>query len=740
MAKGPAVVIIARHGARLDAADKTWHLTSPTPYDPPLTYGGWSQAKSLGLRIASILHEREKEAEGERRLNSVNADLAHLDFSSLDAGKGNKNALANGLPAPKRRHKIVIHSSPFLRCIQTSTAIAAGISQFQPPSAPNLRVPHPIADRMGLKSHSPLSRTYSNPSPAVQPVVHQSVADPKLEVFQKKHVGPEKILLRIDAFLGEWLSPDYYEDITPPPNSTMMVASAKADLLRRGEYIEVQQVAPAALQGHFPGGWVKGNASPAINGRKMNQDTSSPTLGSLAQVLPHRERSSSQGSASSLSSRGSHKGTSTLTTAHKVPEHIYDPPVPAYAVSPADPIPRGYTAHARDACIDVDFQWDSMRAPQGWGDGGEYGDEWSTMHKRFRKGIGGMMTWYKDHGFVGPQEKIRGFTYRENGHALFHHASEPGPSVDSRNTDTVDDDEDLVVIMVTHGAGCNALLGAITNQPVLLDVGVASLSMAVRREEPRKPSVSSPPLRRPSVIDIGMSNEYEMKMMASTDHLRPGVDPSRSPLPQSAQSPAGVSSPSLEYRRRFTSSVASNSPVESPFTIGQPWANVNSSLGSIRRSSTSGSSSKFYTNNSSGSASPSLGLWSSLKASTLQESSDGRQSPGHDMVLNFAEHKSAKTPNGNDNGTKVSKSGPASNGEIKADEKHDEDDDLGPLPKVPTRGTTQGAAASPLWKPKGSNSPGGLWGPPRFDDINERDKGHKRRWTVTEADASLAGV
>ena len=35
-----------------------------------------------------------------------------------------------------------------------------------------------------------------------------------------------------------------------------------------------------------------------------------------------------------------------------------------------------------------------------------------------------------------------------------------------------DEDEDLVVIMVTHGAGSNALIGALTNQPVLLDVGI----------------------------------------------------------------------------------------------------------------------------------------------------------------------------------------------------------------------------------------------------------------------------
>lgn len=28
---------------RLDAADQSWHLSTPAPYDPPLTYGGMWQ-------------------------------------------------------------------------------------------------------------------------------------------------------------------------------------------------------------------------------------------------------------------------------------------------------------------------------------------------------------------------------------------------------------------------------------------------------------------------------------------------------------------------------------------------------------------------------------------------------------------------------------------------------------------------------------------------------------------------
>ncbi|PSN61007.1 hypothetical protein BS50DRAFT_162302 [Corynespora cassiicola Philippines] len=686
MAKGPEVVVVARHGARLDASDKTWHLTSPTPYDPPLTYGGWAQGKALGLRIASLLHSRDNElADGLR--NGPNADLAHLEFSTLDSSK------------TKRRRKIVIHTSPFLRCIQTSTAIAAGLSQYQPPATPNIKLSHPAKERNGVLG----------------------LADPKLEVFPKPHVGPDKILLRIDAFLGEWLSPDYFEDITPPPNSTMMVAGAKADLLRRGEYIEVQPTVHSS-KGHFPGGWAKSSVSSAAPSRKNTDDGNFPTMGSLASVLPLRERSSSQGSAASLGSRASHKGAS-IATAHKVPSHIYDPPVPSYAVSPSDPIPRGYIAHARDACIDVDFQWDSMRAPQEWGDGGEYGDEWSTMHKRFRRGLAGMMTWYKEHGTTPPKDQYPGFTFREH----VAPSSSKSPPTGSAESAVDDDDEELVLILVTHGAGCNALLGAITNQPVLLDVGLAALSMAVRRDVPRKPSVSSMHQRRASVVDAGMSDCYDMKLLASVDHLRPGVDPSKPPAPAS---PAVTASPSLEYRRRFTSTGGTNSPIDSPFSLGDPYRGLNSSLGSMRRSSTSKSSSRDMSNNISGSASPMTGLWSSLRAPTPDISSDGRRSPGADMVLNFREQQPKPAPTLNTNVPPAEETAPTTNGSSKTHEEKEQHDQVPPLPIG--LGRTQSQSARGLWSPQTQAAANGLWGPPKMDDVYEHDRGPKRRWTVTE--------
>jgi hypothetical protein len=134
-------------------------------------------------------------------------------------------------------------------------------------TATKVKIPKPGKERNGLPGSSALAKPPLSASPAVQPVRWMKLtADPNLELSSRQRVGPPKILLRIDAFLGEWLSPDYFDQITPPPNSTMMVAGAKADLLRRGDYVEAPPTKPQS-KGHFPGGW-KNNAASAIAGRK----------------------------------------------------------------------------------------------------------------------------------------------------------------------------------------------------------------------------------------------------------------------------------------------------------------------------------------------------------------------------------------------------------------------------------------------------------------------------------------
>ena len=68
---------VVRHGERIDAVEKGWKKTAARPHDPPLTPTGFEQAAATGRAL--------------------------------------------------RDHRLdAIYTSPFLRCVQTATAIAEG--------------------------------------------------------------------------------------------------------------------------------------------------------------------------------------------------------------------------------------------------------------------------------------------------------------------------------------------------------------------------------------------------------------------------------------------------------------------------------------------------------------------------------------------------------------------------------------------------------------------------------------
>jgi len=456
----------------------------------------------------------------------------------------------------KRTHKIVIHSSPFVRCVQTSIAIGAGIGQLKG------RVPS-VAKHHAMHSGSPHIHALENspglaaipepaedlppvpllPEPSPIPSVPESAKPPTSTPSRPYQPKKYRIAeLRLDAFLGEWLSPDYFENITPPPGSVMMVASAKAELLRPGEAIEGANL-DGKTHGNFPGGWSV-DWSPASSADESEEKTGLANMAALGHSLPNRTRSSTHGSdspGSSYSTRRQIRLNTSPVTFNPNSDLSYVPPTPTYAISSSDPIPVGYVAHARDACIDVSYQWDSMRAPLCWGNGGEYGEEWSSMHRRFRNGLSKNIEWYEKHG-----------TAVKKAAETFVDLAE-------------EEDTDTVLILVTHGAGCNALLGALTNQPVLLDVGMASLTMAVRKEgcksaaERRRESEDAPSNTNPASarrnsrrasINLGIAEDYEMEYTASIEHLRAGSNP----LTGSALSPrTGPTNSNSPYRRPATS-------------------------------------------------------------------------------------------------------------------------------------------------------------------------------------------
>ncbi|KAI5310080.1 hypothetical protein KEM55_001807 [Ascosphaera atra] len=433
-----------QHASRLDSVDKHWHLTSPTPYDPPLTYGGWTQARALGSRIAGLLNILEQDFESHKRGSS------ETSTASNDGVKG----------CPRRR-RITIHTSPFLRCLQTAIAIAAGINQEVKPlrhaSLPDDRIPYAVrpasATAASASSRPPLS---PNLHPIPEPEHHPQDA-PQTNTPQPHQLpGISKCKLKVDSFLGEWLCHEYFEEngVTPPPDSALMLAGAKAELMRHDEQLETGWSAFAG-NSHHP--------------QHQHQSTLQANV-----PLAHRDRSATTSSTHPHISLLPQQACSSAEQTSPPPPLYYIPPTPTYAISFGSLIPPGYVAHARDACVDVDHAWDSMRAPLYWGNGGEYGEEWSRMHDRFGKGLRRLVGWYES-GMRDEEE--RGETAMKR-RRQSKEAIEEGKEGGEGEEEEVDD----VVILVSHGAGCNALLGELTGEPVLTDIPLTSLSMAVRKD------------------------------------------------------------------------------------------------------------------------------------------------------------------------------------------------------------------------------------------------------------------
>jgi broad specificity phosphatase PhoE len=425
--------------------DQDWHLHSPTPYDSPLSYGGWIQTKALGHRIATLL--------------------------TLDR--------YNKPHEPLKPKKIVIQCSPFLRCIQTAIGISAGIGQ----AVPEYYSPHTTSktSKHSRKSSRARERLKDlTKSPALDAVAEE------LTHFQML----EKPILRIDACLGEWLTPNYFDHITPPPDSPFMILSAKAELLTEDDidpYSSTHTISDS-----------NGSQLDSHDEDIPHIDLSSGRT-SLAQALS-RHRASSQSRLQNHNHNSAHSHPPPSPSTASAFLHcggFYHPPVPTYPVAPKEPIPKGYVSHARNACMAVDMQWDSMREPQEWGDGGQLGEEWSSLHRRFRKGLISILNWYSQHTpkIEPPQPET------------------PQPAEDEY-------DHELVVILVTHSSGANALISALSNQPVLMDIGQASLTVAARRTWAKQTYSNG------TFQEEDISINYAVQIRASIEHLRTDAGPS----------------------------------------------------------------------------------------------------------------------------------------------------------------------------------------------------------------------
>jgi broad specificity phosphatase PhoE len=487
----------------------------------------------------------------------INNELYNLDRQAKASGENKEDS---GQEHPRKKRKIIIHSSPYLRCVQTSIAIAAGI---QHPQNHNRPQPQRLRSRQ-LSSLSPTDEAPEHDPDA------KDVDRSFLERFASKgkehtnRIGYDTCILRIDAFLGEWQSANYFGEASYPPPSAILVSQAKMALKKPQEEIKGADLSTSNFN------------VPDIEAmeEKENEPTSVPAhektglraMAAAGHSFSKRPRNISFGTELA-------NGARILNRALQRPIG-YSPPVPTYAIGSSDNIPSGFAAHARDACIEFDADWNSQGEPLDWGDGGPNDEEWGKMHRRFRNGLQKLIAYYEN-------------------------------QADSANGD----DEDLVVILVSHQAGCNALIRLLTGAPALIDVGLSSLSMAVRNDNEHSAPEPSSPTRRRGSIDLSISEYYDMRIIASTEHLRAGSNP------------LGLNSPRLGKSPAFASRRAVGADSPDGFTLGEPMAPRGSGSMMPARSSSQMSCAADVI----GSSEPPTGLWRRGSRYSRDETADSSE-------------------------------------------------------------------------------------------------------------------
>lgn len=574
---------------------------------------------------------------------------------------------------------MVIHSSPFLRCIQTSIGISSGLAQASPES-----------------SLHPSDLLISVPTPA-----------------GKTKNNFRSSILRLDSFLGEWLCDEYFENITPPPSSSLMLGTAKADLLKREDYSVYTDFSPAPQPSRKTSLW---SGSPDRTPSLAAGAESTFVTSSMSAALPGQPGD----------------------------KNSYGAPRPTYAVSSGGKIPDGFVAHARDECLAVDYQWDSTRPPLEFGDNGTLGEEWTSMHKRFRGGLKKMLNWYAN---AESPERILSMA--------------PSRGVDElQETPAEDEEVETVIIVVSHGAGCNALIGAITHQPVLMDVGIASITMASRKtdadygllrdaEKARDPGAA--PL-------VPVDKLYDIKLSASTEHLR---STGSTPVSSRSSSTANVKSGGNHGARGRTPAPTSSLGLSlGPFTYSDPLSmaasrstSANAAMTGASERRDSGSSKagpkqpavssigvlSSLDNNSGAtngtvpgsSGPPSLGLWAPTPSSLRLMDDGSGDSDKDDYNFPDFDQKRLKTQTAQDE--------PVASGALgKRPGLSFREPSNGPrFPGSIKLQTNWGGGKTPeeVPIPQLGDGLGGLWGQPRPPGEAERnrDTSHtKRRWTVNE--------
>ncbi|KAK7207785.1 histidine phosphatase superfamily [Myxozyma melibiosi] len=196
----PSRIIVARHATRRDSVDTAWRQSSPTPYDPPISANGALEADALGRAIT---------AEVAAVLDSIRSSPA-----STPAG-------------PFSDSSTLLSSSPGLTAASSASSVSSPRLLPSPAS-----FPYP-------------SSTSSSPVPPTRPLNVYIHTSPFLRcAMTASHVADQltsslpsvSVKIRIDSFLGEWLTPDYFANSCPPPDDghSSLAASSTSWLLSHG--------------------------------------------------------------------------------------------------------------------------------------------------------------------------------------------------------------------------------------------------------------------------------------------------------------------------------------------------------------------------------------------------------------------------------------------------------------------------------------------------------------------------
>lgn len=145
----PATIIIARHSERADHMDPSFARTTPRPHDPPLTDNGVELARKLGVYLAK--HYK-------------------LDLD-----------------------KVIILSSPLVRCVMSARGITAGLLEATP-SASQTTIPTYIEPTLAEAAQYMLKDMTNNPEVKTADCFHCPRPLFWSEAYFQENVSPHVLL------------------------------------------------------------------------------------------------------------------------------------------------------------------------------------------------------------------------------------------------------------------------------------------------------------------------------------------------------------------------------------------------------------------------------------------------------------------------------------------------------------------------------------------------------------------